>query len=218
MNPYIARWNGTKWTRQTAPLPAGGDGGRLAGVSCASASNCVAVGFYFSIEIAIEEVEVEEGVFEEVEVEVEVPEGTLVETWNGSKWAASSIGPGYLEDVSCPSSAGCMAVSSGGDAWLLAEAKWSEIEGPAPGGGAWFSGLRGVSCASLEACTISGEYVDTAYHLYLSEWDGAKWSLQTSLEPASTGIGTLWGISCPQAGACVAAGESEFMPIAEHSE
>lgn len=40
----IESWNGKTWTRLRAPVPAGSKGQILTGVSCASASSCVAVG------------------------------------------------------------------------------------------------------------------------------------------------------------------------------
>jgi hypothetical protein len=39
------RWDGTSWTQQTLPLPAGATSPELTGVSCTSASNCTAVGY-----------------------------------------------------------------------------------------------------------------------------------------------------------------------------
>jgi hypothetical protein len=43
--PLAVAWDGTSWTIQQIPSPAGG--GVLDGVSCTSASACVAVGNYF---------------------------------------------------------------------------------------------------------------------------------------------------------------------------
>lgn len=41
-------WNGSSWTPQSVPLPSGAQGEvLLTGVSCSSASTCVAVGWYW---------------------------------------------------------------------------------------------------------------------------------------------------------------------------
>jgi hypothetical protein len=208
MQPYIVKWNGTSWTRQIGGLPAGGNGGRLFSVSCVSSTNCVAGGSFYSIEIVEKEGK---------EEEVEVSEGSLLDTWNGSKWVGSHLGPGAIEGVSCPSAASCFSVSNTGNTWKFAESKWNEIEGPKPGAGASSSGVRALSCVSANACTAVGEYVETKYHLYISTWDGAKWTLQTSIEPAETGLGSLSGVSCTEASACIAVGASEYQAIAERS-
>src|SRR5438128_2358635 len=39
-------WNGTAWTTQTTPNPAGATASQLSGVSCSSATACTAVGYY----------------------------------------------------------------------------------------------------------------------------------------------------------------------------
>jgi hypothetical protein len=44
--PFAEGWNGTTWTVQTTPSPAGADESPLTGVSCTAASTCTAVGQY----------------------------------------------------------------------------------------------------------------------------------------------------------------------------
>jgi hypothetical protein len=44
--PFAEGWNGTTWTVQTTPSPAGTDDSPLNGVSCTAASTCTAVGEY----------------------------------------------------------------------------------------------------------------------------------------------------------------------------
>ena len=48
-HPVALRWNGRKWAASAVPIPSGGHGA-LEGVSCWSASRCVAVGSYFANE------------------------------------------------------------------------------------------------------------------------------------------------------------------------
>src|SRR5262249_14222180 len=45
-SPLAERWDGTSWSLQQAPAPAGSQGAFLAGVSCPSATSCTAVGGY----------------------------------------------------------------------------------------------------------------------------------------------------------------------------
>jgi len=86
------RWNGTRWSIQPTPNPAGVQGPRLEGVACTSPSACTAVGGSFA-------------------------NASLAERWNGTKWAiqASSNPAGQIYDlmlwtVACPRPLQCMAV------------------------------------------------------------------------------------------------------------
>jgi len=86
------RWNGTRWSIQPTPNPAGVPGVRLAGVACTSPSACTAVGGSFA-------------------------NTSLTERWNGTKWAiqASPNPPGPIYDlmlwsVACSRPLHCMAV------------------------------------------------------------------------------------------------------------
>lgn len=69
----IARWDGGEWSLVPSPNSGAQDYNALAAVSCASASNCWAVGSY------------------EPENEPERPR-TFIARWNGSAWAAVPSG------------------------------------------------------------------------------------------------------------------------------
>jgi hypothetical protein len=87
--PLVERWNGTRWSLQTAASPADLLGSSvLRGVSCTSASACIAVGYYQN--------------------------KTLVERWNGKKWSVQSTpqAQGSLYSVTCSSTSACTAVGS----------------------------------------------------------------------------------------------------------
>jgi hypothetical protein len=106
------RWNGKTWAMQSIPNPTTvGDSLQLAGVSCASASACTAVGSY----------DASDG-------------GTIVtlgEHWNGTAWAVQSTpnppgdGSPYarssLDGVSCTSASACIAAGSAVPEGTLAE-------------------------------------------------------------------------------------------------
>jgi hypothetical protein len=144
------RWNGTKWSIEQTPDPAGSSS-YLTGVSCVSASACTAVGYYLKYHF---------GVSSEV---------TLAERWNGTKWSIEHTpreptggSSGRLFGVSCVSASACTAVGEG--RLTLAErwngTKWS-IEHTPSATRSSPNELPGVSCASAKACTAIGDYYYT---------------------------------------------------------
>lgn len=83
-------WNGTSWTIESTPNPAGNN--QLKGVSCVSAEACTAVGSAVNVSAY----------------------STLAEHWDGTSWTIeptpSPPGTGsWLTTVSCPSSLLCLA-------------------------------------------------------------------------------------------------------------
>jgi hypothetical protein len=101
-------WNGKKWTATvwTEPKPF-----NLSGVSCMTATSCLAVGYTY-----VESVETG---------------GAMSLTWNGSKWRTAGV-PGvgrglttYFYGVSCPTADRCVAIGAytnfaNGRIWTLA--------------------------------------------------------------------------------------------------
>jgi hypothetical protein len=173
----------------------------LDGVSCNSASACMAVG--------------------------PSPSGgapPLAERWNGLSWStkrtalpAGATGA-VLYGVSCVSATACTAVGSyptaSGSESLVEQwngTGWSVQTPPNPPG-ASFSELRSVSCSSASACTAVGDsWVSPGARAPLAEqWNGITWSPQT-LEPPPAGAGTiLEGVSCTSAGVCTTVGSPEI--------
>jgi len=104
------RWNGTTWTTQTTPNPAGPTD-VFSGVSCASATACTAVGSY-------------------AESNAE-PTGPFAEGWNGTTWTVQTTpspagtDESPLNGVSCTAASTCTAVgeyqNSSGTYLTLAE-------------------------------------------------------------------------------------------------
>jgi hypothetical protein len=93
--PYAVHWNGTSWTLKSVPLPENAYYGYLYGVSCATASACIAVGSY-------------------------TPKGppypslTYAAKWNGTSWTVETPpNPGAssnrLKAVSCLAANACKA-------------------------------------------------------------------------------------------------------------
>ena len=165
-------WNGTSWTIQPTPNPAGATGSDLFSVSCASASACTAVGRYVSGS---------SGDFL-----------TLAETWNGTSWtiqptpnpAGATVSD--LFSVSCASASACTAVGSGNG--TLAEiwngARWA-IQPTSLPAGASGGELLSVSCASVSACTAVGFTQGSTGQPTLAEaWNGTKWTIKPTPSPA----------------------------------
>lgn len=89
--PLVERWDGSRWTYEGAPEPAGTTRSALTAVSCVSERACVAVGWF---------------------TKARGPRVGLVERWNGLSWsidARAASRPG-LDGVSCPSVGWCAAV------------------------------------------------------------------------------------------------------------
>jgi hypothetical protein len=152
--PLAEKWNGTAWSAQKPPVPAGAMESELSGVSCASSTECVAVG------------EFENGSAKRV---------PLAEKWNGTAWSAQEPPPptgaqsSHLYGVSCTSSTACTAdgrfENSSGKFLTLVErwngTAWSAQEPPAPRG-AKGSYLYGVSCLLSTECTAVGYFENSS--------------------------------------------------------
>ncbi|HEY3827943.1 MAG TPA: hypothetical protein VGL57_01980 [Solirubrobacteraceae bacterium] len=151
----VERWNGTTWSVQSAPNPSGATRDEFAGVSCSSATVCVAVGTYQNGTIA-----------KESGFDGEYP---FAERWNGSEWKVEStpdpIGAAQagLADVSCSSSTSCTAggesLSEGAESEPIFAERWN--------GSVWMlqpmavpdgsrDELHSISCATPQECFAVG--------------------------------------------------------------
>jgi hypothetical protein len=184
------------WTITPSPNAEGNN--YLDGVSCASSSFCVAVGYSgFS------------------------QEPSLVETWNGSSWtivpSPNPLGFDFavLNGVSCVSSSFCVAVGyyyAGVAEETLVEtwngSSWNITPSPNPTG---FNStiLFGVSCASPSFCQAVGEYdPDGSSEVTLIEsWNGSSWTVTpTPIARVARGNNYLNGVSCVSSNFCMAVG------------
>jgi hypothetical protein len=198
---FAVRWNGTSWSIQPAPIPAGATSSELTGVSCTSTTACTAVGDFTSSDNG--------------------PEATLVERWNGTSWSIqptpNPTGPGsYLSGVSCTSPTACTAVgaftNSASVQLTLAErwngTTWSIQPTPNPTSAKYTSLIR-VSCPSTTACTAIGGFTDAAgnFALLAEGWNGTSWSVQSVPSPTvAYSYTALTGLSCTSMSACTAVG------------
>ncbi|HEX5414425.1 MAG TPA: S8 family serine peptidase, partial [Chloroflexota bacterium] len=196
------RFSNGSWNFVPMPTPAGGIFPEVDTISCTSPSACTAVG------------------------KVQMPEAVvpLAERWNGTSWSIQPIsGPAgspysRLASVSCPSPTECVAAGyfkNPSGAWTNYSARWA--------GGSW-SGLTtpvpaesvegilsDVSCPSVGVCTAVGWYMKSVNGIYrpvVMAWNGSSWNPQTAARKS----GSLDGVMCTSAVACVAVGHG---PVVE---
>lgn len=193
-------WDGGSWGLIPVPLPAGESYGALDSVSCASLTDCVAVG------------------------------GGLIEQWNGSGWTAQALGvDGELNGVSCPSTTSCTAVGEAlvsnpagylglSDVALVEQlhgTTWSGQELPLTAG-AQSDTLNGVSCPAAGVCVAGGvssfptsNPINYAVSPLVALGNGTNWSKSNDLGLTLTPTTDLVNpalISCPSVTSCSATG------------
>jgi hypothetical protein len=193
------RWNGGTWSVQSVPEPAGSESTNFEGVSCASASSCVAVGSS------------NDG------PDFSGNQTTLAERWNGTTWSIQSTpDPGdsnILFAASCTSPSACESVGryfdGSGDERTLAERwdghRWSTQSTQDPGSP---DALFGLSCPTSSDCTAVGKYQDSSgTNLDMAEqWNGRKWTVQSTPTPSGALFPALFAVSCSSPSACTAVG------------
>ena len=203
----IERWNGTHWAIVAAPNPTGSNDTQLSGVSCASASDCAAVGFSST----------------------STSQKSLAEHWNGTSWSivpapnAGGAAETSLAGVSCSSAESCMAVgssvtvsASSVTAKTLTEhwdgTGWTIVTSPSSSDASSLSRLGSVSCPGPADCTAVGYSLgigskSIAIKPLAEQWNGTAWTITASSNLTSTQT-LLSGVSCPTANNCTAVGDS----------
>jgi hypothetical protein len=201
---FAVSWNGSSWQNQPTPGLGGMIHSNLAGIACAAAGSCLAVG-----------------------VDDKGPHATprpLAEAWNGTAWRLlSAPAPGSISElsaISCPRPASCIAVGS-----YLHSPSFGVLASPARplavswNGKAWttlrplmpaghFNGhLGAVSCATRSRCIAVGRSAAAAGHVaaLAQAWNGTVWRLQ-HIPSSSRFYNELYGLSCPRVNRCTAVG------------
>ena len=124
----------------------------------------------------------------------------------------------YLYGVSCPAAGACVAGGYLTDAAYdnfpplaetLAGGGWTASELPVPAGGNGYGFLESISCPAAGACVAVGGYgVAPGNTPPLVEMQsGSSWTASGVPLPSGGYDATLWAISCPAAGTCVAVGD-----------
>ena len=185
------KWNGGSWSVQPTPNPPGSKVSALTGVSCPTATGCMAVG---SADTAGPVAQ------------------TLAEKWDGSSWqVVPTSHAGTLTAVSCPTSLSCIAVGSyfdpHGSRLPLAESwngtTWQVL--PLTGPGATLTRLTGIACTGPSNCVAVGAYntsLTSPLRPLTERWNGSAWAVLAN----PGGSRQLAAVSCPRHASCMAAG------------
>jgi hypothetical protein len=170
----IERWDGTSWAIVSSPNTSTMQTNLLFGVTCVSASECWAVGYYFNDNF--------------------IPQ-TLIERWDGTSWAivtSPNTDPtqnNFLVGVTCVSASECWAVGDYYDVGsIIAQTQIEHWDGaswvivPSPNTDpAQANFLVGVTCVSASECWAVGYYFSgSAYQTLIERWDGTSWAIVTS--------------------------------------
>jgi len=198
----VEAWNGTAWTIQPTPLPAGpASSAGLDAVSCTAPDSCMAVGAFATNASAQSQ--------------------PLAERWNGSVWTVvpapnpQAENGSSLAGVSCTAASACTA---GGDydyadvfqsifALRWNGTAWAMQKQPNPRGQD-VNGDNAVSCVSASACTSAGYLTNggNVGQTLAEAWNGTTWTIQRTPNPAGNNGAALAGVSCPSTSACSAVG------------
>jgi hypothetical protein len=179
---FAARWDGTSWRLQRAPVPAEATLVSPSGVSCASPTFCVATGRSDAGPFAIQ--------------------------WDGTSWHLQHAATPSVGSLSCVSASFCEAVSPGGGSAEWNGSSWTAQPVPAPAGST-FSALSGMSCVTAAFCAAVGSYTTGAGATlgFGATWNGSSWASQTPPNPAGAAFSSLAAVSCGSATACEAGGD-----------
>lgn len=172
---FAEGWNGVAWTAETPVVPTRLVS-QLTGVSCPAPSSCTAVGDD-QIAIAGQGIDV-----------------SLAERWDGSAWKVEptpdpgplATSPRSLSAVSCPSPQRCVAVGTFGTGQRqdsLVEGwdgvHWSVEDSTALDRAGLGVELKGISCATADACTAVGIRSTAASETTIAAgWDGHRWTVE----------------------------------------
>jgi hypothetical protein len=170
------------WVIQPTPAYSSGSN-PLTGVSCVSASDCVAVGGWGS-------------------------PGAI--GWNGTTWSQLPSVYGPLAGIACTSVSYCIAVGQAvfnrAGAWAWNGSTWTQL--PAYNPGSTDNVLSSVACMSATRCEAVGSYGNGGTTYPLAEvWNGMIWKGQST---KGAPPGALDGVSCESRLRCEAVGENTY--------
>jgi hypothetical protein len=197
------QWNGSSWTVEPTPLPAGSDlWVTLAGVSCVGPDFCIAVGGYFKNEDSGEEL-------------------PLAEQWNGTSWYVLTAPNTHAENGSSFTSASCVApnvcevtgeydyadIGQAVIAYGYNGSDWVSQRQVNPVGQE-FNSDNALSCTGGASCMSVGSWINNAPLALAEYWDGSSWSRLSVLRPRGSAPDELNGVSCAGTATCSAVGDS----------
>jgi hypothetical protein len=202
----IEHWDGTLWSTSVSPNSSPTSNNDLLSVTCASSSDCWAVGYYKDAN----------GIYQ-----------GLIENWNGTLWAIAGSPPpltqnNLIDGVTCTSASRCWAVgriqappSAGtglqyiqtlveswdGTAWTIVNSPNSSATE--------LNGLAGITCTSGSDCWAIGFHFHGPYFRQnLTErWDGSSWTIASSPDrPPTEAFNILTGVACLSGSECWSVG------------
>lgn len=196
----VEKWDGASWSIVSSPNTSPTQSNVLNDVTCASASDCWAVGFWY------------DGTFLH----------TLIERWNGLSWsivASPNTSPTEFNEligVTCSSANECWAVgyyTKDGVTQTLTEkwngASWSIVISP-NNGTTRTNVLNDVSCSSPNACWGVGYYNAGGFgQTLILFWNGAAWSVVSSPNADTARVNVLNSVTCVSANDCWAVGNGQ---------
>jgi len=196
------------WSTSVVIAPDASGGGRLLGISCASSSDCVAIGVDDNVQA----------------IYTSGYESGGVWTWSTSGVIPSDgSGDGILRNLSCSSSTSCVAVGQDG-----ANPRQAIFTSGTESGGAWTwststivppdaSGegtLSSVSCANATSCVAVGQDgANPRQAIYSSGIESGgvwTWTALAVISPDTWGGGELNSVSCASTTSCVAVGHDNI--------
>jgi hypothetical protein len=197
----IERWDGTSWEIVSSPNTSSTDYNSLSGVTCVSASECWAVGYYFTGDDFVDQ--------------------TLIERWDGTSWSivsspnTSTTEANVLLGLTCVSASECWGVGYyyGLDN-LISQTLIERWDGTSwtivnsPNTNTQSNVLLGVTCGSASDCWAVGDYAFTGNVLQtlIERWNGTSWEIVSSPNTSATQSNLLYGVTCGPASDCWAVG------------
>jgi hypothetical protein len=194
------------WTVVTSPNISATYTNILSGVTCASASNCWAVGYAFDSNAPQTLVKAYD---------------MIIERWNGTLWTidtSPNINATHnqlLRGVTCVSASDCWAVGfdwAGGTTYYQTLIErwdgtlWAIVSSPNTSA-TQYNLLSGVTCVSASNCwAIGNASASGAYQTLIERWDGTSWAIVASPNTSAAQTNFLSSATCVSASDCWAVG------------
>jgi hypothetical protein len=204
--PLALAWNGATWKSVAIHAPKGTRFEAMHGVSCKTASYCLAIG-------------------SDAGSGGSGPERSFALVWNGRAVRSAPVPPGpagalqtLLNGVSCVAVNSCVAAGTtagnGGVSKLLIEtwngAKWT-MHALAGGNGISSVSALSVSCVSQSRCALAGDELGLTTGTprpYLASWNGKTATAMKVPLPSGAKSPLMLAVSCTSASDCAATGAS----------
>jgi hypothetical protein len=191
------RWDGAAWSIVPSPNADGTTSNLLSDVTCASASDCWAVGSARAAGV----------------------NRTMIQHWDGDSWTIvaspnASAGNNSLAEVTCTSSDDCWAVGTARVDGILRPqiqqwngSSWSLVASPLTNA-TDTNVLESISCASAADCWAVGYSLDaegTRAQTLAQRWDGTAWTIVPTPNRSAT-EDVFNAVTCTSSSSCWAVG------------